>query len=196
MPAISTSTAWLSATAGTQSDAGQNWSDLTRTGVVTVAISDNLRAYCEVREPSDNPPSAWLNCAFSTLSGALPANATIEGVEVRVEGFLSTSDLNSCVIALTSDEDGTVLSGTSSKALSLPVGSSSVEAVVTVGGSSDLWGGVSISRAAIDDSAFRVAIQADGDRRGTIYVDHVQIRVHYGYTPVDESGLALFWSAP
>jgi len=195
MAEVSTNTGWISASSATNyAVQGFSWS-----GLANVSASDNSRASATVPNVVGSSTTDFLNCAFSNLASAIPADATIDGVEVRVEGYFSSTMFTGMRASLCSDSVGTALSGTSAKTNSgFPVGSSTNEAYATFGGDGDLWGGSSISVSDLASSAFRLPVRAvfQTGAGATAYVDHAQIRVYYTYTEPDESGIALFWSAP
>jgi hypothetical protein len=182
-------TGWISASAGANSGTVA-WSNASN-----ITTSNNARASVSL----SGSESGYLMAAFAGISANVPVDATIDGIALRVEGYTSSAVdffeayLGTSVPALM---DG----GTAVKDLagSIPRGSATSEAVVEVGGAADLWSQSSISRATLADSAFRVLLYANDADSTVVYVDHIQIKVHYTYTPPVESedSLALFWSAP
>ena len=199
---VSTNTDWISpTTCANLAVSGENW--LRSFGVEIPATlqgtetgsSDNARAL-NALAPSANPTDILISGFGSGISAAVPSNATIDGIEVRVEGYKSSGASPNDTLtyaALYSDASGTLVSGTSADAIVLPTGSSTAEAYVTTGGAADLWGAGSITRATIASSDFRVGVYALSTVISNyVYVDHVQIKVYYTYTPAPPNSF-FFW---
>jgi hypothetical protein len=187
-------TGWISASAGANGLSGGG-SPALWTAPGNILASDGSRALVAL----NNKASYYLMAAFDGIAANVPAEATIDGIVLRVKGYATTA-VDSFVAYLGTSAPSLMDSGSAVKDVgaSLPIGSSTNEAVVEVGGAADLWSQSSIDRATVADSAFRVLLKATDAGATTVYVNHVQIKVHYTYTPPAEpqDSIALFWSAP
>jgi hypothetical protein len=103
----------------------------------------------------------------------IPTGSTIEGIEVFIEGYATSSrDLG---IALFNKSNTNPDGYTTKKGASLE----STESIITLGSSTDKWNKTWTD--ADFDTDFKVRIDADDDS-GTAYLDQVQVKVYY--TPV------------
>lgn len=126
-------------------------------------------AYAEFNAVNDT--ATW----GSLGSFNIPENATILGVELRVEGY-RTSGVNNTMSWRVKDSGGTF------RAKSLVL-DESPEGHKYVGGSSDLWGGT-WTPATFNNGTFQVRV-AFSAASVTHYVDHVQVRVYYSNPSFD-----------
>jgi hypothetical protein len=173
-------------------------------GTTELASSDNSRIQTAsglTNNSATNSTNQML-CAFGTgIADNVPSDATIDGVEVSVEGYYS-AQANNTNFALHSDSSGTLVSGTAVQVSNLNDwgnGSASNEKYVTVGGAANLWGAGSIAASAIRASGLRLALYVStflSVGPSILYLDHVRIKVHYTYAPLTQQPVALFWSAP
>lgn len=173
-------------------------------GTTELASSDNSRiataSGLTLNAASDSTNQMLF--AFGTaIADNVPADATIDGVELSVEGYFSAQN-NAVRHALHSDSSGTLVSGTAVQTTNNNLwgnGSASNETYVTVGGATNLWGASSIAASAIRDAALRVALYVSTFTSvgpSILYLDHVRIKVYYTNTPPAQDSIALFWSAP
>ena len=187
---VSTDTGWISAS-GATSNAASPYDDVVWQNLGNVTASDNARASATLN--SSQLPEI-LNCAFSSLAAVVPVDATIDGVEVRFEGYSSNVYGSGPTIGLATNTSMNPVSGTQDFQILLPYGSSAGEAYVSKGGSTFLWDAGSIAASSLVDSGFRVFMRFGRiSSNVVVYIDHVQIKVYYTYTPGDEVGVALFW---
>jgi len=150
-------------------------------GGVAWATPDNIKADDSSRADfvsGESPPDydslglAATNFDFSSI----PAGATIDGVEVRCEGYSGTTGLftwTTLRLVLADDSDG---SENKFADLAAPNGLQTDEA----GGYNDLWSEGTITRADVQDSDFGFFVglnDAMGDR--TFGIDSMQMRVFY-----------------
>ena len=197
---VSTSTDWISPSGATNLDqaSGPAWSSLSN-----VYSSNNSRASVSI--PSDKFYSDIILASFgSGISSALPPDATIDGIEARVEGYRTANDgYQAFNLWDTVFGGGDSFGSPSGGFFYVPLGSSVDEAYTTAGASTDKWGVTrdgGLNRSHLVASTFRLAFFGACNRVTgyTLYVDHIQIKVHYTYAPLDASSGAnvLFWSAP
>jgi hypothetical protein len=113
---------------------------------------------------------------FQTFAFALPAGATIDGVEVNVEALVSHSgDTHrvDCRLVKTGTAQGDTKSSTNYSA--------TTDAVRTLGSSTDKWG-LTLAESDVEATNFGVlvtAVKVTGGGGAQLLVDHVQITVHY-----------------
>ena len=145
--------------------------DVAWSGVANAGASDDSRAVASVG--SDGFTQRLQGTA---LGLAVPAGATIDGVELLVEGGAdggSTAFLDALVRLLKAGavdgDDRSVASHWSA-----------TERVVTYGGPTDLWG-LTLTPADINAADFGAAVRwrRDGTSVKTARVDHVQLRVYF-----------------
>jgi hypothetical protein len=171
-------------------------------GTTELASSDNSRiatASGLTNNSASNSTNQML-CAFSTaIADNVPSDATIDGVEVTVEGYFSAQS-GALRAALHSDSSGTLVTSTVAQSQTgLGNGSSSNENTITFGGSANLWGAGSIAASAIRATGLRLAVYVSNFASvgpSILYLDHVRIKVYYTNTPPAQDSIALFWSAP
>jgi len=102
---------------------------------------------------------------------AIPGNSVIDGIEVTVEGH---TDLRQAKVAVSWNGRN----WSTAKNTNLPVGSS--DAVTTLGGSSDTWGPHVWLAQDFTNLNFFVRLTSAGNKQsGTLYVDHVQVKIYY-----------------
>ena len=145
--------------------------DVAWSGAANAGASDDSRAVASVG--SDGFTQRLQGTA---LGLAVPADATIDGVELVVEGGAdggSTAFLDALVRLLKAGavdgDDRSVASHWSA-----------TERVVAYGGPTDLWG-LALTPADVNATDFGAAIRwrRDGTSAKTARVDHVQLRVHF-----------------
>lgn len=117
--------------------------------------------------------------AFGGLS--IPAGATIDGIEVLMEGYAGASDHDAQVgdwISVSND-DGATWSTAQSVTTGLWSTNSGVHAVEQAGGASELWG---LSWNATTAAAIRVMMVWSTSGGDAVYLDYVKVRI--AYTPL------------
>jgi len=142
----------------------------------------------------DNPANAYVsdnvyasangNLEFVKYHGftfdSIPAGSRIDGIEVDIEGYKSTT--RDVFVSLSWDGGTTFTSGTGgTKEAVLPV-ATDTDTYVTVGGPTDTWGTDHTWVAgdfAGSPSTFWVYLITENMRSGVSYVDHLRVRVHY-----------------
>lgn len=124
--------------------------------------------------------SHYLNCQNAGFT--IPANATITGVVVEIEGKDSSNQLTDKVVSLINN--GTVngnnkFNGTVWTA---------ADTVFTYGSSTDLWGNT-LTPAIVNDTDFGVVLQVENVNGGnaTAQVDYVRMTVHFNIAPFSQS---------
>jgi len=167
------STAWFSPTVG----AGGGW---TTPGAITA--SDDSRATRTLATAGEG--GALFAYNFSGIS--VPAGATIKGIEVRIEGSQTgTPDYTYCFLT-TGETYGPGPRSVAAKGMPLVA----AEGVITLGSTSDVWGGVSTAAPSSSmerawspadfNSAFSVLMAfASNGTSLTNSIDHVQVRISY-----------------
>ena len=156
-----------------------------------------------LHSPSANSNVGWDNPQYAYSSGdwraradndgdivqyynfnlpVIPSGSTIDGIEVRVEGYETGGTTHREADVSLSWDGGvsyTTGSGTGIKRTDMPSPDAASEAVRTFGGASDTWG----RTWALDDfinANFRVKLDTILASTGYyLYVDHVQVMVHY-----------------
>lgn len=136
-------------------------------------VSDD--AYAD--DPSLGDQHDWYNFAFG-----VPPGATITGILVTAE-IHSYSEGYTAIIELELSWDGGTSYTTSGKDVTT---TSATDETQTAGGAADLWGRA-WSDTEFSDANFRVRGTGAGSRR--VYLDHLQITVHYTVAAV--AGYAL-----
>ena len=113
----------------------------------------------------------------TNFSNTIPTDATILGIEVKIEHLGDfTGEIRDIIVRLV-DEAGTVV-GDNKKTATLWT---TTEEIFTYGGSSDLWG-ISWTPAKVNHANFGVVLSAEvfaGGGGNTILVDHISLNVHY-----------------
>jgi len=130
----------------------------------------------------------------------IPNNATIIGVEVKIEkkqSGLQTGTIEDLVVSLTDSANGNPSTGGQNKALSgaWPT----TDQVFSYGGQNDTWG-LNLTPAIINSSAFGVTIRAQNTHatdQNTAFIDQVTMRVYYRepeteFHPMRVQNLSLF----
>lgn len=115
------------------------------------------------------------------LSAALPAGATIDGIEVTVEGY-NFSGIGSRVVQVTLWNSGAPI-GTAKTVNQALTGSF---ATYTWGGSSDVWG-ASLTEAIVEGSGFGAALYCDAASGGAPIFDYMSITIYYTEAPSEQS---------
>jgi len=109
---------------------------------------------------------------------AIPAGATIDGIEVNMERYRSAGSINDLSVKLlNADGSGGESSGDKSTGLAW----TTVESIVTFGNSTDKWG-ETWTPAKINSSTFGLRFQCQGFSimgNDVGLVDHVEITVYY-----------------
>lgn len=118
---------------------------------------------------------------------SIPTDATINGVEVSIEGKATYVECYLSYLRLYSGGANITSTGPDSSASWYP---STSDTTTTQGGATDMWGGSSITPAMVNAADFgaRFRIQDNtGLHTNTMYVDHVSITVHYtaAASPID-----------
>jgi len=147
-------------TAGTI-NTSTNWSNFT---TVRLGSSDNSRA-------SATHGSDPLG-VISDFNFGVPSGATINGIEVRVEG--KTTSISATLPVSLSWNSGTNYTSANNQTIN------TTESVVTFGGSSDTWGR-SWSDSEFSNGTFRVKLDPS-TVNWSMAIDHVQVKVYYATT--------------
>ncbi|MCX6759562.1 MAG: lamin tail domain-containing protein [Candidatus Nealsonbacteria bacterium] len=135
-------------------------------------VSDNNWAVAN----DDNDIVQYYNFNLS-----VPTGATINGIEVQVEGYNtggSTPRQADISLSWNNGSSYTSGSGTGLKRTNMPGTISSAEDVRIFGGSSDTWGRSSWSIGEFTNANFRVKLDSIS-ANGTLNIDQVQVRVYY-----------------
>lgn len=157
--------------------AGTNWTTPANAG----ASDDSYAQY-------NNTGQDWLKCTDADL--AIPYNAIIRGIEVRVEAKGSGE-----TIAINLTKDGSTPAATEKTQLL-----TASDAVYTFGGPTDLWSaGWDIDE--LNAATFGVLVADDDASAGAIDIDHVSVRVYYdvgvrGFFHLDFDGFAELTNVP
>jgi len=101
---------------------------------------------------------------------SIPGNATIDGIEVTVEGYHSAGSARNVMVALWNATSG---AWSSSKTTSL----TTTDTTFTFGNTTDLWG-KAWSANDFANANFKIQLTSTGFG-GTIYIDQVQVKVHF-----------------
>lgn len=109
------------------------------------------------------------------LSSSIPASATIDGIQIRVEKFASVSGVVDDKIQL---YVAGVLSGDNNADGVTNWPTADPDTYVTYGGVTDLWG-LALTAAQVNAVNFGVGVSGNGSFPITINIDHVQIAVTY-----------------
>jgi len=137
------------------------------TSTDNIKTSNNVYASASVATGTD-----WL--VGYDFSASLPTNATVNGVEVVVEGYVTqATNLNVILIDASAETELSVTDGVQSINTS--------DAEYTFGGSTDMWGASSYSIDNINDLGVAVRFQANTGDTG--YIDHIKVKIYYTLTP-------------
>lgn len=157
---------------------GRSW-----TNPSNVYSSNNSDAYRTLSSSGGNRRSEYLE--VTDFSFAIPATATIDGIEVTVEcAASSSSSISDEYVYLTKDGSSSVTSNYASGSYW-----NSFDTDFDYGGTSDLWGST-WTAAEVNSSDFGVLVRARnyaGSNR-TAYIDHVTVTVHYTDVSVNGPG--------
>ena len=104
-------------------------------------------------------------------SSIVPSGATITGITVQLESYRSSSSDRTFNVSLYT---GSTQRGSTKNTGGLATS----DAFYALGGDADTWGYSSWTDTAINTTNFQVRVQATGNS-GTIYLDHIQIKVSY-----------------
>jgi hypothetical protein len=147
-------------------------------------------------QPSSNQNSGWSTASDAYTSNnsrasggysdsveyynfyipAIPAGATINGIEVAIEGY--TSGSRQAQISLSWNNGGSYYtSGTGIKTTDMPGTTATNEATVIFGGPSDSWNRT-WAYGDFTNAHFRVKLATTGSSR-SLYVDQLQVKVYY-----------------
>ncbi|HIH24190.1 TPA: hypothetical protein HA251_04110, partial [Candidatus Woesearchaeota archaeon] len=116
---------------------------------------------------------------YLQFGSSIPAGATIDGIEVRVEGY--TTGQRQAAVSLSWNGGTSFTSGSNgirTTNVNFQAFSPWDDSLSTLGGSTTNWGRT-WATSDFSGSNFRIKLDATGPTTGDIYVDHVQIRVHY-----------------
>jgi hypothetical protein len=104
------------------------------------------------------------------FSASLSADATVVGVEVIVEGYVTqATNLNVILVDASSESEISVTDGIQSISTS--------DAEYTFGGSTSMWGASSYSIDNINDLGVAVRFQPNAGDTG--YIDHIKVKIYY-----------------
>jgi len=108
---------------------------------------------------------------YNNFGLSIPASASIEGIEVALEGNRDLASTRNFNVSLSWNNGGGFTSTTSAS------GWTAADKTVVAGGSASLWGRTWAS-GEFGDGNFRVRIQSTSGG-SNIYLDQVQVKVHY-----------------
>lgn len=114
----------------------------------------------------------------SNFGLSIPAGATIDGIEARIERYGQSGAIKDYRVSLVNSSGGVT---TADKKNATNWASSDPDTYVKYGSPSDLWG-ETWSVSDINDADFGIVLSAQGtdpDSGNYLYVDHIQIRVYY-----------------
>lgn len=188
VPQIS-STTWLNPTQSIQQGSNVSWTNLSN-----VYAEDNARATVTLGANELSNEFFFYGFDFSSI----PTNVKINGIQVRFKARVTSGSLLYNYLFLTTYP---LFHPASVNTYQL-TGITSSDAYVSVGGATDLWGGVDTNNDSVKDrdwqrsdfdSDLQVFGQFAADTNGaTLEIDNVQIKVFY--TPTANS--ALWWAFP
>ncbi|MFN8384345.1 MAG: sortase [Anaerolineales bacterium] len=147
---------------------GTNWNT-----IANGYVSDNQRA------TSNGLGLAGSVDYFNFNIPAIPASATIDGIEVSIEGFTSGPNLN---VSISGNTGG---SFTATQATTLGAN----EATAILGGPTNLWGTTWVP-ADFTNAEFRLRVASPGGLLTQFSLDQVQVKVHYRQSTVLNVGTA------
>ena len=122
-----------------------------------------------------NGQDDWAEYGFPDIT--VPAGATVDGIEVLVEGKTTGRDLD---VSLWNTSNSNPDTYTSPKTANL----SGSDTTQTLGGAADKWGKTWTS-ADFADATFKVRVDANSDPNTTASLDQVQVKVYYTVPPQD-----------
>jgi len=140
-----------------------------------VKVSDNVRAWAILPNNGLIDTSHYLKA--TNFGFTIPSGATINGIVVEIEKLLNQGDLTVLDNAVRIVKGGTIGSTDRSNGSAWP----QVEAYVTHGGTTDLWG-ETLTDTDINSASFGVAISAKEGATtsyGQPFIDHIRITVYY-----------------
>jgi hypothetical protein len=169
---------------GTRADDGSNGGNEAWGSVATIAASDDLYATADcscVKMGFTLIPDLTHYLKATNFGFAIPADSTVNGVEVEIERRATGSNTN-----IADDEVRLVVSGTVQGANLAAVGTwLASDIYVQYGSSVELWG-ASLSPSMVNASNFGVVISARDQASGgscpnsaTAQVDHIRMTIFY-----------------
>ena len=121
----------------------------------------------------------WDSHLYHDFTFGVPAGATIDGVEVDIEGFMDNSfpvNGESLVLSANISVDGGTTYSADKDITFFFGGGDSTE---VYGGATDKWG-LTLSDTGFSNANFRVRLTVSGvDANDIMYIDHVQVKVYY-----------------
>jgi hypothetical protein len=167
----STNTATTSAATG----ASATWFNPTN-----ITASDNSYASKTIYEYGSSGALNATNFGF-----AIPTGATINGIVLGVEGNISSGSFVWTSVRLL--KNGSAV-GDNKTSMSMFTG---IDKTLSTGGDSDLWG-TTWTAEDINNTNFgaTITLEDEDDTTGTVYVDHITIKVYYSYSVVGKSTFA------
>jgi len=132
-------------------------------------VSDNFRAMSNGED----------TVKYSSFGFNLPGYDTINGIELKIEGYSEGGSIPmQADISLSWDGGASYTTGTGIKRTDMPRGNSSSETVLTFGGDSDIWNRVWNS-GDFSNSEFRVKLDTITGDGSKLYIDQIRIKVYY-----------------
>ncbi|MGA7677200.1 MAG: hypothetical protein WCA51_02360 [Dehalococcoidia bacterium] len=120
---------------------------------------------------------------YSSFTFGIPSGASIQGIEVQLEGYRNGSSSKSLNVSLSYN------GGSSWAPTTFNTGDfTTSETTKTVGGPTINWGRTTWSADDFSDTNFRIGLTRPGSEHGTVYLDCVKVKVYYtptGCTPAD-----------
>ena len=163
-------------------DGKASWASVER-----ALVSDNQRTYCDV---ATSTYGDWLRLTGFNLLNLVPHEATIDGIEVEIEGYAGIANkLKDSALYLRTTAGQTSNNG------ALPDYYDTSETTYFRGGASDTWGTTWAKEHFNSDFGIDISIQNDDTLTRRFNIDCVRIRVHFtatGDTYVDGHSLQLF----
>ncbi len=150
-------TGWISASGYTNESSNVN------TGDIDNAYSSN-DSYLLLNNDNDR---VYFTFGSAVGSDNLPQDATVTGIEVKLEGYRDGYGYVRFEVRLYDDNNDMETQSTDNL--------TSSDAEYTLGGADDLWGFSNWDLSELD--AMRARVQISRDRN--VYLDHIQIQVHY-----------------
>lgn len=143
--------------------------------------SDDNYAYSTLKTKFSNQTKALRFRNFGFTTSDVPSGETILGIEVRIERKQTLATAYDHTVKLahhTTTTDGTDEVGTNQASATIWPTS---DGVATYGGATNLWG-ATLTDTQIRSVNFSVDLNVTqtGSTNNLIYVDHVEMRVHYG----------------
>ena len=158
------------------------WKSPTATGIMHNEWTTPGNAYSS-DDQRTTAQGQWLEQDYYNFDFVIPANAIINGIEVKVEGHGDNTGLeeNRLIVdtwSASSDGWGVKNNGAGGWWF---LGSSGTDAIATGGGSTDLWGQTwQASDFSNDNFKLRIQTFSNPD---SLFVDHIQVRVYYTEPP-------------